>query len=58
MTDNSTSRSFATHSSYKDICNSLYNNMKNDDKTSNLIVALLLEFIKIINSKNDNTFDS
>ena len=36
-----------------DICNSLYNNMKNGDQTSNLIVGLLLEFKEIINSKDD-----
>ena len=53
MTDNSMSKSCVTYSSYMDICNSLYNNMKNGDQTSNLIVGLLLEFKEIINSKDD-----
>ena len=41
------------HSSYMNICNSLYNNMKNDNKTSNIVVGLLLEVNEIILS-NEN----
>ena len=56
MTDNSKTKSFVTHSSYMDIYNSLYNNMKNDDQISNVIVSLLLEFKEIMNSKDDKHF--
>ena len=52
MIDNSKSKNIVTHCLYMNICNSLYNNMKNDDQTSNLIVDLLLEFKEIINSKD------
>ena len=52
MIDNTKSKSVVTHSSYMDICNSLYINIRNDDQTSNLIVSLLLEFKEIINSKD------
>ena len=44
MTDITISTSCTTHSSYMDICDSLYNNVKYDDQTWNLIVDLLLEF--------------
>ena len=53
MTDNSKTKSVVAHSSYMDIYNVLYNNMKNDDQTSNQIVVLLLEFKEIIHSKDD-----
>ena len=53
MIVNSMSKSCVTHSLYMDICNSLYNNMKNDDQISNLIIGLLLEFKQIISSKNE-----
>ena len=52
MIDNTKSKSVVTHSSYMNICNSLYINIRNDDQTSNLIVSLLLEFKEIINSKD------
>ena len=42
-----------SHSSYMNICNTLYNNMKNDNKTSNIVVGLLLEVKEIIMS-NEN----
>ena len=42
-TVNSKSKRFVTYSSYIDIFNSLYKNMKNNDQISNLIVGLLLE---------------
>lgn len=42
-----------SHSSYMNICNTLYNNMKNDNKTSNIVVGLLLEVKNIIMS-NEN----
>ena len=35
------SNNCVTHNTYIAICNSLYNNMKNDDQISNLIVDLL-----------------
>ena len=47
------SKSCVTYSSYMDICNSLYNNKKNNEQISNLIVSLLLEFKQINNSKDD-----
>ena len=53
MTNNSKSKRFVTHSSYVDICNSLYNNMKNDEQISNVIIGLLLEFKQIVNSKDE-----
>ena len=53
MTDNSMSKSCVTYSSYMDICNSLYNNKKNNEQISNPIVSLLLELKQIINSKDD-----
>ena len=36
-----------------DILNYLYNNIENDDQTSNLIVCLLLSFKEKINSEDD-----
>ena len=39
--------------SYMDICNSLNNNMKNDEQISNIIAGLLLEFKQIIHSKDE-----
>ena len=53
MTDNSISKGCVTHSSYMNICNSWYNNMKNDEQISNIIAGLLLEFKQIINSKDE-----
>ena len=54
MTDNSLSTSCVTHSSYMDICNYLYNNMKNNDQISNVIIGLLLKFKQIVNSNDEN----
>ena len=56
MVDNSISKCCVTHSSYMDSCNSLYNNMKNNEKISHLIVGLLVEFKQIINSKDEKHF--
>ena len=53
MIDNSISKRCVTHSLYMDIYNSLYNNMKNDEQISNVIIGLLLEFKQIVNSKDE-----
>lgn len=42
------STNFNIRSSYMAICNSLYNNMRNDEQISNLIIGLLLEFKEIV----------
>ena len=54
ITDNSKSKSVVTYSSYMDICNYLYNNMKNNDQISNVIIGLLLKFKQIVNSNDEN----
>ena len=56
MVDNSISKCCVTHSSYMDSCNSLYNNMKNNEQISHLIVGLLVKFKQIINSKDEKHF--
>ena len=51
--DNSQLNNRVTYSSYMDICNSLYNNLKKYDQILNIIISLLLEIKEILNSKDD-----
>ena len=54
--ENNKSNNCLIHNTYIAICNSLYNNVKNYEQISNLIVGLLLQLKDVIRSKNGKQF--